>query len=213
LTVAKTDAETATATVTHALVPPVGFPIPEGAEAVFLREGVETLQLKLGADTKKWQIVPPETAPPINAGDGFDNSISRAVYMLAQKSELKLANEKAKVSMTNMKQLSLGVLMFAQDYDDRYAFAPQYLQEAILPYVKSKELFLVPGSQEAYSFNANLSDQSIADLKEPSKTVMFYEGADEKPTFRYDGKAAIGFADGHVVLVSPEDAKNLIWKP
>ena len=71
----------------------------------------------------------------------------------------------------------------------------------------------MPDTNEIYVFNANLSGLSTDQVKTPARTVMFYEGQNEKPIFRYDGKAAIGFADGHTALVSPDEGQKLIWKP
>ena len=51
------------------------------------------------------------------------------------------------------------------------------------------------------------------EMQNTAQTVMFYEGQNETPIFRYDGRAAICFADGHVTLVTPDEAKSLIWKP
>ena len=42
---------------------------------------------------------------------------------------------------------------------------------------------------------------------------MIYEGANGKLVFRHDGKACIGFADGHAKLVTAEGAKKLRWTP
>jgi prepilin-type processing-associated H-X9-DG protein len=123
--------------------------------------------------------------------------------------------------------MSVGMQMLVQDYDNQFALAPEHLQEALMPYLKDRSLFYVPGSDEPYTFNANLSerysmmetdgitmvDPPRAFIKNTDKTVMFYEGHNERPIFRYDGKAAMAFADGHVALVSPEEAKTLIWKP
>ncbi|RYG65477.1 hypothetical protein EON80_17285 [bacterium] len=116
-------------------------------------------------------------------------------------------------AISRLKQLGLGALMLAMDYDEIYAFYPQYAEKALYPYLKDNDLWKVPGQSSKFSFNASLSGLTLAKLAEPARTVAFYEGEDEKPVFRYAGKAAIGFADGHTVLVSPEELKGVIWKP
>lgn len=220
ISVDKIEGETATATViTHFKTVDN---IPNNAEAkrraaLLAEEKTETLTLKLGTFSrgrqKIWQIVPPaeEPAAPQPNGEG-GYGLGQAAYFLAQKQALD-AQLRAKPSLSNLKQLGLGVLQFVQDWDERFGFAPEYAREALMPYVKLEQVFLVPGSREPYSFNGHLSDKVLAEINEVAKTVLFYEGTDEKPIFRYDGKAAIGFVDGHVALVSPEEAKNLIWKP
>jgi len=46
-----------------------------------------------------------------------------------------------------------------------------------------------------------------------ARTVLFYEGDGDTPIYRYGGKAALAFLDGHVALVTPDQAKEVIWKP
>ena len=164
-----------------------------------------------------WQIVPPDVAPSeLKTSDDLtekDDLWANVAYHLAQKQPLQQTGTFAELSQGNLKQLGLGVLQFVQDYDEVFAFAPPYLIEAISPYVRSTTIFRVPNTNEIYTFNANLSGLKQADIDEVYQTVLFYEGQNETPIFRYDGRAAIGFADGHVALVSPEEADKLIWKP
>ncbi|RYG68359.1 hypothetical protein EON80_11820 [bacterium] len=214
------EGESASATLTyHFQVPPE----TKGDVAAELKKPLtEVLTLRLGPDPttateKVWQIVPPATEEAAHeAAYKAQQFLSFVAYYLAQNGPMKLSRmplTKADLSMNRMKQLSLGVLMFAQDFDERYAFAPEYLHDAIFPYVKNEDLFLIPGGQDTYTFNPQLSDKKLTDLKELISTVMFYEGENEQPLFRYNGKATIAFADGHVKLVSPEEAKTLKWKP
>ena len=212
ISVDKIEGESATVSITHSFTAPADS--PKDYKEFLMRERVEKVPFKLGAlspnQEKIWQIVPPEADDLPDAKDDFWANLS---FVLAQKTNRKGYSAKAKRSMRQLKMLGLGVIQLVQDYDERYAFAPEYMQEALLPYLRDRELFFLPDSKELYAFNENLSDKSVAQVGEPARTVMFYEGADEKPTFRYDGKAAIGFADGHVALVSPDEAAKLIWKP
>lgn len=45
-----------------------------------------------------------------------------------------------------------------------------------------------------------------------AKLVVLYDGENQKLRYSYDGRAPVAFADGHVALVSPQEAKNLVWK-
>ncbi len=182
----------------------------------------EILDFKLGPrvfDTEQmvWQIVPPEVAPsaftPSGNAEMQDNLFANVAYYLAQKQVLKITGTPEERSINNLKLLGLGVAQLVQDYDEVYAFAPRYLIEAVTPYVLNPRILQIPDTNEIYSFNSNLSGKNLADVKEVYQTVLFYEGQNEKPIFRYDGKAAICFADGHVALVSPNEAQKLIWKP
>jgi prepilin-type processing-associated H-X9-DG protein len=229
----------ATATVAYRFEPKKDWPIsPKDAEAMepFIEKEVnEVLQLKLAGPVKfdpiykvnlqDWQIVPPDVEPIDAQGKTLKvPSLAHFAFKAAQKP----ANGKnlhPQRSLSNLKELMLAMSMFAQDNDDQIVLAPEHLQEALMPYLKDRSLFYVPGSEEPYTFNANLCERYYAMeaetivvpqrayIKDTDRTVMLYEGHNERPIFRYDGKAAIGFADGHVALVSPKDAKNLIWKP
>jgi prepilin-type N-terminal cleavage/methylation domain-containing protein/prepilin-type processing-associated H-X9-DG protein len=56
--------------------------------------------------------------------------------------------------MSNLKQMGLGVMMYAQDYDERY---PQQLNWITLiePYTKSDQLFVCPSSTNTSPLNGN----------------------------------------------------------
>lgn len=169
-------------------------------------------------EDKIWCIVPENTKPELKDGVSLRRVAAALAAPAADVSEVR-----AQKSLTNLKQLALGVLQFVQDYDLVVAFYPEYVQEALIPYVvsnrdpardrKIKELFTVPGRNEFYAFNENLCDKPFNKIQNPVQTVLFYEGSDGNPQFRYQGKAAICFADGHVTLVSKEDAAKLRWTP
>ena len=69
-----------------------------------------------------------------------------------------------------------------------------------MPYCKSERLFHCQSDKSgavSYSFNVNLQGLKASAVKFPAKTVMLYEGKGGKLEYRHDGKAAVGFADGH----------------
>jgi len=108
--------------------------------------------------------------------------------------------------MSNLKQLSLSVMMYTQDYDEKFPMAgrmtstaePFGWADALQPYIKSTQIFKCPslaGSDvEArslgyteYFFNIMLSTMnsgiSIAAVDYPTTTIMAGDGA--KGTARY----------------------------
>lgn len=186
----------------------------DGLKAFLGRERRETVHLRpdIISEDGVWQIVPPAKQPQDLKISEFNNVFALMSFSLAQK-YIYVISPEARLSMARLKQLFIGAAALAQEHEGRVAFAPQYLQEALSPYIPDKDVFFVPGSKEAYSFNANLSDLNLQQADEAVQTVLFYEGENEKPIFRYGGKAAICFADGHIMLISPEQTKNLIWKP
>lgn len=185
-------------------------------------EKVQFYREKRGNNQFIWKIVPPETLPRALTTDREmpqdDNFWNTAAYYLAQKQPYQRTFTPTERSIRNLKNLGLGALMFATDYDNLYALDGRYIAEALnfyLPQIDADKFstFRVPDTNEIYTFNGNLSGLKTDEVKTPTQTVLFYEGQNETPIFRYDGKAAICFADGHVALVSPDEAKSLIWKP
>ena len=158
---------------------------------------------------EEWHIVPPsfEKLKPYST-----LSLNHIAYYGSQRAGT-LSQLRAEVSATRLKQIGLGVMQFVQDYDELFLFQNDFWREAIKPYVKNDSLFFIPGTQTPYTFNDNLSAKNMVNINDPAKTVLFYESDDEEPVFRYNGKAVIGFADGHVGFVSPKEVNDLIWKP
>ena len=178
-------------------------------------------ETQYGTRRTMWKIVPPATPPGTltNSRDvpQDDNFWNIAAFYLAQNQPYQSPFTPAERSTQKLKILGLGALMFCADFDS-YALDGRYIEAALDPYLPqiyadTSSTFRVPDSNEIYTFNENLSGLKTDEVKIPAQTVLFYEGQDETPIFRYDGSAAICFADGHVALVMPDEAKSLIWKP
>lgn len=113
-------------------------------------------------------------------------------------------------SLTNMKQIGLGLLLYTQDYDERLP-SLESMPEAkrtLQPYVSSSastspELWREPRYGQPYAVNTSLSRQWLRDYKVPEKVVTFYE------TYPWSGKRVVGFLDGHAKAVSEEDWPRL----
>jgi len=177
----------------------------------------ETVRFRFN-ESKAWQIVPPNEKPEIWPKEGATyvtdriNFINEAAYELAQLDWKYSPEENVKLSTERLKALNLATLQFRQDYNEVYAFAPQHMQDALSPYMADRKAFSNPITGEAYGFNGYLCGKSSDSIRQPEWTVLFYEGQDQKPIFRYDGKALIAYVDGHVKLVTPAEADDLIWK-
>jgi len=70
---------------------------------------------------------------------------------------------------------------------------------------------LDPPGTISYKFNSSLTGKRVSRIAYPERTVMIFEGEWRSPPFRYDGKALIGFVDGHAAFVTPEESQKLIW--
>jgi hypothetical protein len=182
---------------------------------------LRTTQIRAGERATAWKIVA-EEAPTPEALQGLTTTSVGGAPVLTALAQSLAHPQKAvdafhtAQSIRNLKTLGLGMTQFVYDYDESYALLPQYQKEALKLYLPktSYDPWQVPARpEETYSFNANLCDASLGAIKNPAQTILFYEGQDEKPVFRYNGKAALGFVTGHVRLVTPEQLKNLSWTP
>lgn len=108
--------------------------------------------------------------------------LDKTAYLSARR-----AAQKA-VTISNAKQLGLGLMMYAQDYDETYPPADDPM-EVLLPYIKNRTLFNNPASGE-YGFVYLFNSRGLASIEAPAETVMGYLSGP-------GGRAAI-YADGHV---------------
>lgn len=167
----------------------------------------------LAKSGSSWLIVAPVQAPQ---GQSF---VNMAAFMLVKGDQFQarqVGAAKASVCLTNVKQLALGCIMFSADNDDILKLGSGTWAKSIMPYIKNKAVFTCPldkSGAASYSFNAELTGKNSAVIADPAKTVLLYEGKNKKLDFRHDGRATVGFADGHVKLVKKEEAKDLKWKP
>ena len=141
-----------------------------------------------------------------------------------------LAKAKQKTSsiqcMNNLKQLSLGIIMYANDNKDVFPSGTSWC-DLIMPYEKASQPFVCPqgkpGQRSHYAFNAKLAGRQLKDVQAPAETVLVFEtdggwnmagGRELLPAIpRHGGAHAIGFADGHVEIVRPARLQKLRWEP
>lgn len=131
---------------------------------------------------------------------------------------------RAATSMSNLKQIALAILIYAQAHNDRLPDAGRWAEEILPLWVdpkasaaekerSSKSLFRDPSAPEGqdwtYAFNQNLSGLPLSSLKDPANTVLVFESttalknaADAGPSLprpgRHSGGSHYAFADGHV---------------
>lgn len=111
---------------------------------------------------------------------------------------------------TNLKQVALATLMYAQDYDEKYPPARKW-NDAIQPYAESEQIYHCPsvtGSKYGYAMNWRFSGKSLATVKSPAETITHYDsktlkrnavgGGGKDIAFRHLDGANYAFADGHI---------------
>lgn len=118
-------------------------------------------------------------------------------------------------AISDAKQIALGVIMYSQDFDDTTPLMAN-TKDAIMPYVKNKDLFTAPGDPpgtDSFSFNEKVMGIPESKIASPANTVLLYQGSNHQLHFDKDGKAAVAFCDGHAKLISQDQAATLNWDP
>lgn len=128
--------------------------------------------------------------------------------------------------LSNVKQLSVAMLMYAQDHGDRFP-DPDRWNELIELYLKDKKAFFCLSERNmdvpSYGMNRALGGLRKTSLVEPSMVVLLFDsvpgknqngGTELLPSpARHKSAQVIGFADGHVKRCTDEMANRLRWKP
>jgi prepilin-type processing-associated H-X9-DG protein len=140
---------------------------------------------------------------------------------------LSQAQTKAKTisCMNNTKQLCLGVMMYASDNANQ--LPANAWCDAIMTYVGTPQTFKClegdPNQRSHYAFNAKLQGLRTDQILSPATTVLLFEtdggwnlsgGPELLPRKPHHNKNVIvGFADGHVEMVTPARMQSLQWTP
>lgn len=133
------------------------------------------------------------------------------------------AREKARTTscQSNLKQLSLAMLMYVQDYDEKYP--PKGVWSGgTMPYVKNYMVYLCskghllsptvylgtppPPTPTHYGFNSALPGLTLQKIISPASTIALFEtkgpneggASDVAQPGRHQGGNNFGFVDGHV---------------
>ena len=133
-------------------------------------------------------------------------------------------------SMSNLKQVALGLMQYVVDFDEvmppmRPAASEQDVRQAIpvspggslwivtkttpvqallYPYVKSMDVFLHPRTRQPYVPNPSLSYKNLTSIERPAEIAAFYEATPGK-----DGRRAVAYVDGHVVRVTESEWQRI----
>jgi prepilin-type processing-associated H-X9-DG protein len=190
----------------------VSFASPGGSE---LNSRVETAALR--REGRVWKIMPPPLTD-LTDGRRTITLLGKIVWAASDVASIKPTEQEAHTaaSVANVRQICLAAMMLLQDSDEVYKVPPGDYKNALMPYVRNAAVFTSPldkAGTVSYKFNSKLADVPLMRVARPAYTVMIYEGQEGRPAFRNGGKAVIGFADGHVRLISPQEAARLRWNP
>ena len=190
----------------------VGVFFPWKESITFHREGVKWIDNRgQQREYSVWRLVPNQPQKVLMSNECIG---ALATYIAYPRQMLSLLDTQA--SADQIKQLSLGVAQFVQDYNEKFAFTQETYRKEITRYIERSEIWTAPGDAvgtQSYSFNESLLSRKLSDIADAKKTVMIFLNKDGKMDFRYDGKTVVGFVDGHVEILNSEQAKNLRWEP
>lgn len=168
---------------------------------------------------QKWQIRPSKDDDSRKRTPSDVSYLEAATVLVTNPQAFQGAQDKARqmICLANLRQITMAAHMHMQDHDEIITLKAASYSTQLKPYVRNlDEIFHCPVDKSgnvSYSFNKNLQNVKAENVREPSKTVMFYEGQGGQLEFRHEGKACVGFVDGHTKMVNREEAKKLRWKP
>ena len=126
---------------------------------------------------------------------------------------------------SNLKQISLGLLQYAYDYDEKFPPADKW-NDVVYPYLKSEQIYHCPSepsSKYGYAMNWRASRKSVKSVKNPAQTATLYDSRTLKRNaigsggkdiaFRHLGGANFAYADGHVKFSRPEKVPSFLLNP
>jgi prepilin-type processing-associated H-X9-DG protein len=119
--------------------------------------------------------------------------------------------------LSNVKQLALGYLMYASDYDERMPLADKWC-DGIYPYIRNEEVLRCPADDEqwSYAMNYKASRQSLGLVERPAETIILFETEPSRKNAydeegmpgttianpeRHGGQNVFAYVDGHAKAI------------
>ena len=95
----------------------------------------------------------------------------------------------------NMRQASLAVFAYAQDYDQRFPFAPNDadFRQSLTPYTKTTRVLFCPDTQQPYNISQSFRGKSHFEIPDPSPIILFQDA-----TPHHNGIVTTAYLDGYI---------------
>jgi hypothetical protein len=129
--------------------------------------------------------------------------------------------------ISNLKQVTLALQIYVEDYDGHLPGSPRWM-DAVRPYTASSDVFQCPTARKddpaayGYAFERSLAGRALPNLmSSETKPMVFDSGWLYRSAAgpfksavclpgRHNHKDAVGFADGHVKLVTEGAIHSII---
>ncbi len=104
--------------------------------------------------------------------------------------------DNTQLCIDSIKQVALGLEMYAQDYDEMLPpmDSASQVKSLIFPYIRVNNVYTCPVTGQPYQYNASLSNTSLGAYPDPS-VIWTLQDSIPHPD---DGISTVGFLDGHV---------------
>ena len=149
----------------------------------------------------------------------------QAMYMMMPMFEDLRKKAQQPTCLSNLKQLGLAALQWAQDHNE--TLPPAEWVAELEPYHKNAAILVCPSRPEltvGYALNVKLVGVALGDITNPAETIMFFEsnvggdnpvgGPELVPEEGvHNGGVNVIFVDGHAQWVSVEKARDLLGQP
>jgi hypothetical protein len=174
----------------------------------------ETIRLrKVGDD---WKIVAPKYEPTDSRNS--NEFVTTVATMLVSGDQAMAGAKHAAIRtsrLSNFKQISTACMIHATDHDDKILINTANARKALGPILKNDQIWQDPATKKTMtvSFNPNLLNKRLSEIQAPAETVLASWGPKDALIFDDSGRTVIAFTDGHVKLMTKEQAKTLRWKP
>jgi hypothetical protein len=178
------------------------FPVPESIPSIF-----DSTDLKRNATD-------PTSTMPSPPRYGAHNTIGYLDGSTEDQGTNLTPTQEYTLSQTRLKADALGILIYANDYDD-FTPLPNTWMDVLSPYVRNESDFHSPAIQAVtpnlygYAFSSSIAGRGETTITSPASTIMMFDSTDLNRNAtdqaitlpyppRYGTNNTIAYADGHV---------------
>ena len=113
--------------------------------------------------------------------------------------------------MSYLKQLSIGVYMYLNDYDEKFPLKENWA-EGLMPYIMNREVYECP-SGGGYSYNSELSGLELGEIPGPAECPMLFDSDAGAAPFHLanNNDPLTSFVKRHPASADPDSGGNIAY--